>query len=251
MKLRNYLMAGGAVATLVGATTTAANAAQAYASIFGGASFLENTKVHGSSYTAYPGGSYTLLSQSTQSADMSFKTGYVVGGNFGIDWQSGLRTEVEFAYRGASSDKVHLKTSYFYGLNYGGNKYTYATGTTNKDVPGSVNMRAYSLMANAWYDFDIGSTITPYVGGGAGMALVQLDGTLNGFKLHEKNDTVFAWQVGAGASMPIDDSIKAFIDYRYFSAGNAKLKLEPGFHGGDVKADLNAHTVMVGLRFAL
>ena len=32
-------------------------------------------------------------------------------------------------------------------------------------------------MANAWYDFDLGMPITPYVGGGIGMALVQIDGS--------------------------------------------------------------------------
>lgn len=246
MKLRKYLLTCAAAATLVGATTSAADAAQGYASIFGGVSLLQNAGLSGHSHTSYY--SY-LTSLSSQSVDTSFKTGFVVGGNFGVDWQNGIRTELELAMRqNASGSHATLKTSYSY-IYSGYGPYTISSSTGS--VPAAFNLRAYSLMANAWYDFDVDMPFTPYVGGGVGMALVQIDGRLNGFKLHERNDTVFAWQLGVGASIPLTDSIKGFIDYRYFAADDAALKLEPGFHGGDVTANFNSHTVMVGLRFNL
>ena len=58
------------------------------------------------------------------------------------------------------------------------------------------------------------------------------------YNLHEKNDTVFAWQLGVGASYPLSDTTKLFLDYRYFAADGANLKLEPGFHGGECQSRL-------------
>ena len=248
MKLRNYLLTGAAAASLAVVTSSsAANAAEAYASIFGGVNFLQNPGMSGTSHTSY----YSYLTfVSSQSVDTSFKTGYVVGGNFGVDWQNGFRTELELALRGNSSKKSATLNTFYGYLYYGSGPYTLAS-TTNAVVPASIDLRAYSLMANAWYDFDTGTDFTPYVGGGVGMALVQISGGLNGFHLIEKNDTVFAWQVGAGVSMPINDTMKVFLDYRYFAADGAKLKIEPGFNGGDINADFDSSSVMVGLRFSL
>jgi opacity protein-like surface antigen len=125
------------------------------------------------------------------------------------------------------------------------------SSTRDSNVSANVRMRAYALMANAWYDFDVGMPVTPYVGGGIGMALIQMDGKLDGISLHEKNDTVFAWQVGAGLAYPLSAHTKLTLDYRYFSAGGAHLRIEPGFNGGNITEDYNAHSVLVGLRFDL
>jgi opacity protein-like surface antigen len=211
----------------------------------------------------------SLELQSDQSVDASFKTGFVLGGNAGIEWGSGLRTEVELAFRqNNSKNHVHLRTHYSYGSQGSGGP-GYTLDAQDNEVPANLRLRAWSLMANAWYDFDLGLPITPYVGGGIGMAMVKISGnlgrtnyagttgedgellprTLSIEHLYEKNDTVFAWQLGVGASMPITDTVKLFVDYRYFSANDANLKLAPHFYGGSIVADFNAHTVMAGLRF--
>ncbi len=245
MKLRKMLLASTATVALAVAGGNVANAAEPYASIFGGASILSDNSMEGKSFTFTSG---TTIFNSTQSVDTSYKTGFVVGGNFGIDWKNGLRTELEAAYRNNSSkDKAHLKTSYGYSY-YG---YNYTITSSDSEVPASLHLHAYSLMANAWYDLPLGNLpITPYVGGGVGMALVQLGGSLNSINLHEKNDTVFAWQLGAGVSYALNEKTKLFADYRYFAADGANLKLEPGFHGGDVSEDFDSNTVMAGIRFS-
>ncbi len=257
--LNRYLMAGAAIASLSVVTSNTADAAQAYAGLFGGLNLLQNPGLKGHSHT-YTTTALTLSSY--QSADMSFKTGYVVGGNFGIDWGSGLRTEIELAARGnTSKSHAHLVTNYQYG--YYGTIGPYTYWSTDTQVPAHVHLRAYSVMANVWYDFQTDMGFTPYIGGGIGLAQIQIDGSLGRpdfanldgaltiINLHEKNDTTFAWQVGAGISVPITDGIKASLDYRYFSAHAAKLKLEPGFQGGNVNADFDSHDIMIGLRFNL
>jgi opacity protein-like surface antigen len=277
-------MASAAIVSLT-ATMSSADAAQPYASLFGGASFLQSQTLSGKNFTR----TTTLITgNSDRDLHTSFKTGFVLGGNAGIEWGNGLRTELELAFRqNSSKHRAHLRTHFHYkftstattlggargGDNYqgGGTLFTPTTDegsttvfiTTNYDrrhtgvVPANLRLRAWSLMANAWYDFDLGLPVTPYVGGGLGMAMVKVSGDLGHFegddvvlgRLFERNDTVFAWQLGAGVSMPISDSAKLFADYRYFSANDAHLILEPGFKGGNVDADFNSHSLMVGVRF--
>jgi opacity protein-like surface antigen len=131
-------------------------------------------------------------------------------------------------------------------------KYGPYTSNSDSHQKANLTMRAYSVMANAWYDFHDVSLggFTPYVGGGIGFAEVQLSGQI-GHPIFESNDIVFAWQVGAGVSMPVADNVSLFADYRYFSADGAKLKLLPGFHGGNVDADFDSHSILVGLRLSL
>jgi opacity protein-like surface antigen len=251
--LNRYLMAGAAVASLSLVASSTAEAASMYAGVFGGLSFLQKPKLKGHSHTYT---TTTLTFSSAQSVDASFKTGFVVGGNFGVDWGNGLRTELELAARqNDSRSHAHLKTHYTIGFSTSTTDSTYFTqirlSSRDSEVPANLHLRAYSLMANAWYDFDTDMGFTPYVGGGFGMAQVQINGSLAGQKLHEKNDTTFAWQLGAGIAVPISDSVKATLDYRYFAADAAKLKIEPGFHGGNVNADFDDHSIMVGLRFNL
>src|ERR1044072_2170608 len=53
---------------------------------------------------------------SSQSLETSFKTGFVLGGNAGIEWGNGLRTELELAFRQNNSRKrAHLK-SHFHSM---------------------------------------------------------------------------------------------------------------------------------------
>ena len=268
MTLRKLLMASAAIVSLT-ATMSSAEAAQPYASLFGGASFLQDQSLSGKSYTRT---TTSLAVNSDQSVATSFKTGFVLGGNAGIEWGSGLRTELELAFRqNNSKNHAHLITHYSYGSQATGGHAVVLDSQSN-EVPANMRLRAWSLMANAWYDFDLGLPITPYVGGGIGMAMVKVSGTLGRTEfagttgegegggaplprtlsiqhLHEKNDTVFAWQLGVGASMPVSDTTKLFLDYRYFAADDAHLKLEPGFHGGNVDANFNSHSLMVGVRF--
>jgi OOP family OmpA-OmpF porin len=243
MKIRKVLLMSAYAVALTGLTTTA-DAASTYVSIFGGASFLQNPGLKGLSHTHST--TYTFVSH--QSVDTGFKTGYVVGANAGIDWGT-FRSEIEFAYHSNNSGKhATLRTLYQYAP-IGGALTTVSQST--REVPSDIQLSAYSLMANAWYDFhgfDFAG-ITPYIGGGIGLAQVQINGKLDGINLIEKNDYTFAWQLGAGASLPISDSVKLFVDYRYFAADGANLKLRPGFHGGDVDADYDAHEVLVGIRY--
>lgn len=244
MQTRKVLMITAAAAALT--LTAPAQAADSYVSLFGGGSFLEKPGLSGTSRTHT---TTTLFFTSKNSVDTSFKTGYVLGGSYGLDWGT-FRTELELAYRHNESSKTaHLKTAYSVNL-YGFDGTAYSTGSRDETVKSGLKLSAWSLMANAWYDFHdfLPFGITPYVGGGFGVAQVKIAGSLDNKKINEKNDAVFAWQLGGGASVPLTQDLKLFVDYRYFAADGARLHLSPGYGGGAVKADFDSHSVLVGLR---
>jgi opacity protein-like surface antigen len=239
-------MISAAVAALT-MTAPSAQAADAYVSLFGGGSFLSKPNFNGANKTHS-----TYFFQSTQSVDTSFKTGYVLGGAFGVDWGN-IRTELELGYRHSKSSKTaRLKTSYAYNYTTFADPQAFST-SRDEVVSAGLNLSSWSLMANAWYDFHdvLPFGLTPYAGGGLGFAQVKLSGMLDGIKLHEKDATVFAWQLGGGVSLPISDGMKLFADYRYFAADSVPLKIQPGFHGGSVNADYDSHSVLLGLRVNL
>ncbi len=97
--------------------------------------------------------------------------------------------------------------------------------------------QTWTLMANALYDFQTGTGLTPYVGvgiGGARTSVKDLD-----------HDYVFAYQGIAGVSYRVTPEIDIYADYRYF--GTPDLELESG--AGKVDVENSSHTGLVGMRW--
>jgi len=95
-----------------------------------------------------------------------------------------------------------------------------------------------SFLANGYLDFDIDrSELTPYLTAGLGLASVD-DSTGPG----STDDTVFAWQLGAGVGYRIGDNLLLDARYRYLATG------DPDLYGGR-EYTIDTHNLMVGLRF--
>jgi OOP family OmpA-OmpF porin len=109
-------------------------------------------------YIGAEGGLNWLLNTTILNQSVSPQTGFAAGGVIGYDFV-GPRVELEGMYRSNNTG-----TSFF-----SGNR-----GLHQPDQPGRRSM------ANLLYDFAPGSTITPYVGAGAGIAFVdRCDGSLS------------------------------------------------------------------------
>lgn len=141
---------------------------------------------------------------------LDWKTGFAGIASIGYAFPGGLRTELEAGYRQALS-KVRVPS-----------------GRTIDN-----RLRSGSLMANAYYDFDTDSAITPYIGGGIGVALNNMG----------KTDAQFAYQGIAGASFALDERVDLFVDYRYF--GTPKVA-----YRGATETTNQSHTVLAGLRYS-
>jgi outer membrane autotransporter protein len=169
--------------------------------------------------------------------DNEYDTGFALSGQLGYDtgrvWQYGsLRGELELSYRENEIDQ-HSVT---------------ALGGAQPGSTGEASTTA--LMANVFHDFETGSPIVPYVGGGLGYAWSDLEGY--GIQavpnVLDDDDSGFAWQLGAGVGYELTSSATISLDYRYFStSADVETSAATGSVGDEV--DLDSHTVMVGVRY--
>lgn len=86
---------------------------------------------------------------------------------------------------------------------------------------------SYVAMLNAFYDFDTGTSITPYIGMGLGMAYQMFDSiTIQ----TDDTDTVFAYQgmLGLAYTIPPYQHTKIGLGYRYFGTMDAEFENRTG-----------------------
>lgn len=106
------------------------------------------------------------------------------------------------------------------------------------------NLSILSILANAYYDVSFFDFATPYITAGAGGANVNpmginLPGSLSTSK------SSFAYQFGAGITVPIGDNVKLDARYRYFVT--PKIILDPIFDN----QKLSSNSFLLGLSFNL
>lgn len=123
--------------------------------------------------------------------------------------------------------------------------------TSNAFASGEGSIRTFALMANVWYDLPLGSSITPYVGGGIGYAENEVEHGL----VMNGTEGGFAWQLGAGANFALSDKMSIGVGYRYMDAGDVTLVRSPGLATGNkVITDVHEVThqsVLVNMTFQL
>ena len=151
-----------------------------YVSLFGGGVFARDT------HFAFENNNYLV----------DFKTGFTVGAVVGSKLTESLRGEVEMAFQTYDAD----------GADEGGNQR-----------PGTGKIDSYFLLANLWRDYDMGS-FQPYVGGGIGMALMDVHLGLEDEDNVDDSTIGLAAQVGSGVRIPVSDSITLDAGYRFKAA---------------------------------
>jgi opacity protein-like surface antigen len=103
-----------------------------------------------------------------------------------------------------------------------------------------------SFMINALVDVGNEDGVSFYAGGGAGPALVSMTiDQLGDSSYHLKDWDKLAWQVIAGARMPISPQIDAGLKYRYFSAGTLHGDLFA--HTFDARSFVHSHSLLASL----
>ncbi len=244
MRVKTALLTTTALA--ITASLQSAHAGQFYLGAIGGANWQPSGGAGFASGPTFFGGHLST------SVHPDSDTGFVVGATVGAhldQFVPGLRVEVEGAYRrnkiGGNWSSEGFEVDVLGG---GGPPFP----TTPVDNHGSIDgtSTTYSVMANVWYDFDVGQKWRPYVGGGAGWARTKdkIDFSLNGtLESHLETDgSGFAWQLGAGITYPIADNVNLGIGYRYFRTPD----VDPVFFGKhDAPVDLrnDNHSVAVTL----
>lgn len=189
-------LAGGSAFAAGAAADTASSGA--YASVFAGGAFLGSIS-----------GNYTA---GTLSPTYPLDRGYILGVTFGANVTPSLRGELEVTYANQTM-----------------------TGTTVATGPGGSNTYQESgstattfLLGNVWYDLKTGSAITPYVGGGAGVAMVMPNFT-SGTWSWSTGYTAPAAQIGAGVKIGLADGVGLDLGYRLKASFNGSMVATHGY----------------------
>ncbi|MEM8689506.1 MAG: outer membrane beta-barrel protein [Pseudomonadota bacterium] len=194
-----------------------------YFSLGGGAVFMENESLN------YP----PALSPSQ---NYGLDTGFAVQGAVGATLPMSFRTELEVTYRENKIDN------------------TFTSGGMTFDSRGDVS--TITVMSNVLYDFPLAGPFSVFLGGGVGLAVVDLDfkrgPTAAGFILANGDDVRFAYQAIAGASFEIVEGVSIFGKYTYLgTTGDSITFSNTGVGRVNGSFDYHNHAVFGGLTFEL
>lgn len=201
----------------------------AYVSGFIGATVPRDTTVNSSQFS-----STGTLQNFTD--EVTFDPGINIGGTGGYDFGY-LRLEGELSYK---YSEIKTITDTADGFRFG-----------NPDG----NVGVFAVMGNAFIDLHNESPITPYLGGGVGFANIHLSDTFGTdistgtpdrpLLYAEDDDTVFAYQAGAGIGIALNRRLTLDIGYRYF--GTSKARFGQGFDP-TTEFKYQSHNAAVGVR---
>lgn len=148
-------------------------------------------------------------------------TGWSIGGVLGYRFTNGFRTALEVDYADSS-----LKGTYRENLIAVPCGTVAAQPCLGPAVDGDI--RAWSGFAMAYYDFDLGSNLTPYIGGGVGLVRTGLDvdttarlnnGTSSRFAIIDDADTELGYRAAAGVAYNLSDTTQIEVGYSYTRTG--------------------------------
>ena len=144
----------------------------------------------------------------TDNDQVEFDPGINIGGTGGFDFGY-LRLEGEISHKYSEIDSITDQNANF--------RFRKPDG----------NLGVTAFMANAFFDLHNETRVTPYLGGGIGFASLHLSDTRGNdaagrlLLYEEDDDTVFAYQVGAGVEIAINRRFSLDVGYRYFGTETA------------------------------
>jgi OOP family OmpA-OmpF porin len=223
-KLMRKLAIGLALASTALATPALARNDQWYVGVDGGAMIVEDLQLDiGTSANA-----------ATLEPD---NKGYDFGGVVGYDF-GGFRLESEVSYREADLERTNVSAA---GIPVSaGVSPPLRTGSFTS--AGDANV--LSFMVNGLLDFGDDDGLQGFVGGGVGVARVDVHNIISAPAWLADTDTGFAWQALAGVRAPLSDSWDVGLKYRFFNADKVDLV---DVRGRDVQTRFRSHSIMGSL----
>jgi len=172
----------------------------------------------------------------TQKTEMG--SGIALTGAFGCDYGD-FRTELELGYQSSDVENMIFIED--------GDEYDF--GDEGEDISGDVSVT--SLMANGYYDIDLGG-VEFFLTAGVGVAQIDIDDIefADGDVVYNASETALAYQLGAGFGIPVSDGIMLDARYRYFATTDATISGGLEF-GEDGNGNVESHSALIGLRVGL
>ncbi len=205
-----------AAMVLVSMLCAAESQAQWYVSMNGGVSSQTGVQAVGD-YT------HRVTGQSLTDIKVDVDTGFRIGGAVGHS-MGAVRVEGEAFY-----DKADYEASLVAG--------------TSGRVEASNDRKQWGILLNMWYDFAWQDGMTPYVGGGLGYHR-----SVNGTPAGDVVNDGAMWQIGAGMSFEIGETVTIDAGYRFMRGFS---KLEDELQGFRYDKPHESHGFVLGLRWSL
>ena len=161
---------------------------------------------------------------------MELDPGFNFTGGLGIDLENNFRVEGEMVY---AMNSIAVVTGT-------GNGSSFNTTYTGGDIS------SLAFMGNVAYDFPAQNRFTPYILGGVGLVGVFInDIKADGTVISDSSDYVFGMQLGAGASLPLDDVTTLEAAYRYMETQNPEFGDQRGL---PFTTEIFSHSFVLGVR---
>ena len=156
----------------------------------------------------------------TVNYDTEFGAGYGVGLALGYMMEN-IRFEGEVSYQ-----KSDIDNFVYMGVTY----------------PAEAEISSTAFMINGYYDFTNDTSWSTYITAGIGVTNVNIENSAIG---EDADDTVFAYQIGAGIGYALNETVTLDCGYRYRGAANPEF----GWSGGiTTEAEVASHNLIVGFR---
>jgi opacity protein-like surface antigen len=178
-----------------------------------------------------------------------------VGGSIeaGLRDDNGLRYGLELAYSQADVDRhsgVTLGGTALDGvdaavLTGSATQLGVTVGQVVSDGRGDITN--LGLFANAYYDFNREGALQPYLGAGVGVSQVEVDYSPSGIQIIDGDDTVFAWQLKAGATWRLSDTWEAYGEYVYRQSDD--ITFDNQLFPGTLDIENKQSLLLAGVRF--
>jgi len=162
----------------------------------------------------------------TISGELSYDTGYTVGGAVGYMMEK-FRGEGEISYQANDMDSISIP------------------GLGSASVNGDVSVLTF--LVNGYLDFATGGPLTPYITAGIGYSKVDAD-----IEGESEDDNLFTYQLGAGIGYAMSEALTLDLRYRYLGFQDFESSYYEPSLGTNVKdtVKISSHNITVGLRFA-
>ena len=170
----------------------------------------------------------------------------IIGASFGTLQSGGINSAGDFANTGRATDSLLTagaaigtafeRSNGLLRLEVEGRGRDLLVGQTNSYQPATLFYQTrvadgWSVMANAWRDWDLTERLGVYGGGGIGAGGYRLtvdDGVVSGYG----QMTGFAWQVGTGTTFQLTERTTLDLGYRFFDTVSSSLPLTANYSGG-------------------
>ena len=239
-------LTGAMITCLCLATTSATADDKFYIGLGAGLFFSEDSGSRGHPSEIYP---------SSLKGTITHDQGTAFSGVVGYRFAEGLRLEGELSYRESDFDEFTLREpgSLAALLPPELRQDPAALDGLKGTYPVDGDLSSVSLMINLHYDFDLGLGWKPYVGGGIGLSRISMKAASSGRQTTDDDDTVFAYQIGAGFGYEIGGSdnqpVIVTLDLRHFATADPTFK--GSVTGTPFDKEVSGNYVGVGLRFGL